>query len=60
MKQLKEYTDTELKAFAFDQIANIDVAKANLRVINEELASRQKPSVEPENAPESDLKDKDE
>lgn len=38
---MKEYTTLELKALAYDQIANIEKAQANLKAINEELLKRE-------------------
>lgn len=38
---MKELTTTELKAMAYDQIATIEKAQANLKAINEELLKRQ-------------------
>lgn len=44
-KQLKDYTDVELKALAYDVIANIERQQENLKIINQELASRKQPGV---------------
>lgn len=49
-KQLSEMTLIELKALAYDQIQNIEIAQNNLRFINEEIQKRSQPQeeVEPE------------
>lgn len=39
-KQLKDYTELELKGMAFDCISEIERFQNNLRVINQELAQR--------------------
>jgi hypothetical protein len=39
-KQLSEYTDTELKAIAYDELQKLQIAQNNIRVINEELSKR--------------------
>jgi hypothetical protein len=39
---LSQVTDVQLKAFAYDELGKIEVAQANLRVINQELANRAK------------------
>jgi hypothetical protein len=39
-KQLKDYTETELKATAYDQLVVLEQAQTNIKVINQELASR--------------------
>jgi hypothetical protein len=41
---LSTVTDVQLKAFAYDELGKIEVAQANLRVINQELANRAKAS----------------
>lgn len=41
-KTIKDFTDTELKAFAYDNLATIEQSQANLKTINEELARRAK------------------
>lgn len=40
---LENATEIELKAMAYDQLALIEQAQANLRAINEELRKRQQP-----------------
>lgn len=49
-KQLSEMTLIELKALAYDQIQNIEIAQNNLRFINEEIQKRNQSQeeVEPE------------
>ena len=39
---LSQVSDIQLKAFAYDELGKIEVAQANLRLINQELASREK------------------
>lgn len=41
MKGLKDYTETELKALAYDNFATVESSQNNLKLINEELARRQ-------------------
>ncbi len=40
MKQITEYSEIELKAMAYDQMATIERAQANFKIINEELTKR--------------------
>ena len=40
MKQLNEYSITELKAIAYDQLTSIERSQQVLRTINEELNRR--------------------
>lgn len=40
MKTIKEYTIIELKALAYDNIAQMEALQANIRLIHEEIASR--------------------
>lgn len=40
-KTIKDYTETELKAIAYDQVAVSQNAQSILTAINEELKSRQ-------------------
>lgn len=42
-KQIKDYTDTELKAVAYDVLSQIEVSKQTLAAINQELAGRKTP-----------------
>jgi len=42
MKQITEYTDVELKALAFEQIQQMELAQNKLKAINQELANRAK------------------
>ena len=58
-RQLSDLTVVELKALAYDQMAQLDMIQNNLRVINQELSRRlntgvqggpppvQRPAVEP-------------
>lgn len=39
-KQLSDLTVVELKALAYDQMAQLELAQNNLRVINQELSRR--------------------
>jgi hypothetical protein len=39
---LSQTSDIQLKAFAYDELGKIEMAQANLRIINQELASRAK------------------
>lgn len=39
---LSQVSEIQLKAFAYDELGKIEVAQANLRVINQELANRAK------------------
>jgi hypothetical protein len=39
-KQLSDLTVVELKAIAYDQMAQIELAQNNLRVVNQELSRR--------------------
>jgi hypothetical protein len=39
---LSQVSDIQLKAFAYDELGKIEMAQANLRLINQELASRAK------------------
>ena len=39
-KTIKDFSVTELKAMAFDQIISIEQSQNNLKVINQELVSR--------------------
>lgn len=43
---MEKYTIEQLKAFAYDQLVDIERAQANLKIINEELAKRSKPQEE--------------
>ena len=45
-KTIKDFSVTELKAMAFDQIVSIEQSQNNLKVINQELVSRQEKPVE--------------
>lgn len=40
MKEIKDYTDTELKALAFDNLSQMEQCQVNIKVINEELKKR--------------------
>jgi hypothetical protein len=39
---LSQISDIQLKAFAYDEINKIEMAQANLRVINQEINARMK------------------
>lgn len=39
---LSQVSDIQLKAFAYDELGKIEMAQANLRLINQELANRSK------------------
>lgn len=39
-KTIKDFTETELKAMAYDNLATIEMAQANIKAINEELKAR--------------------
>jgi len=39
-KTLKDFSDTELKAICYDELAKLEQAQNNIKVINQELASR--------------------
>ena len=43
-KTLKEFTEVELKALAFDTLVLIEQNQKNLQIINNELQSRAKPT----------------
>lgn len=40
MKTIKNYTETELKAMAYENIITIEQAQANIKAINQELKAR--------------------
>ncbi len=39
---LSQVSDIQLKAFAYDELGKIEMAQANLRLINQELTTRAK------------------
>lgn len=39
---LSQVTDIQLKAFAYDELGKIEMAQANIRLINQELSNRAK------------------
>ena len=39
---LSQVSDIQLKAFAYDELGKIEMAQANLRLINQELSNRAK------------------
>jgi len=39
---LSQISDVQLKAFAYDKLAKIETAQANLRFLNQEIATRAK------------------
>lgn len=45
-KPLSEFTVTELKAIAYDQMAQIELSQRNLQTINQELSKRMPPPVQ--------------
>lgn len=51
MKQLKDYSDLELKAIAFDEREKIDLATHNLALIRQELIKRKDKSDNPSEVP---------
>lgn len=51
-KQISDLTTIELKALAYDQMAQLELSQNNLRIINQELSKRlqsqnQRPVIEP-------------
>lgn len=46
-KQLSDFTVVELKALAYDQMAQLELCQNNLRVINQELSRRLNPTPPP-------------
>ena len=42
MKTIKDFTDVELKAVAYDNLATIEQSQANIKAISQELAERAK------------------
>jgi len=47
-KQLHEYTETELKAIAFDSMVLIEQNQNNVKIVNQELARRAEQPKQPE------------
>jgi hypothetical protein len=43
---LSQLSDVQLKALAYDELAKVEIAQSNLRVINQELANRAKAASE--------------
>lgn len=39
-KTIKDFTDVELKAMVYDNLATIEQAQANIKAINQELQAR--------------------
>jgi len=56
-KTLKEHSVIELEALAYRQLVSIDQAQANLKIINEELKSRNIAGVQTEETQEHAKKD---
>ena len=56
-KELKDYTDVELKALAYDIIAQVQSLQNNLGVINQELANRNKPTEKVEEVKGEEIKE---
>jgi hypothetical protein len=52
MKELKDYSEVDLKALAYDQLATIEQAQNNLKLIHQELGRRR-------SQPETDAKNTD-
>lgn len=53
-KKLSDLTVVELKALAYDQVAQIEFCQNNLRVINQELSQRLQPqqgNIPPDGSP---------
>lgn len=46
---LSQTSDIQLKAFAYDELGKIEMAQANLRIINQELSARAKAASGPSN-----------
>lgn len=40
MKELKDYSELELKAFVYDDMARIEVSQNNIKIVNQELQRR--------------------
>lgn len=51
-KTIKDFTDVELKAMAYDNLATIEQAQAVIKAINQELASRANTPVQTETTEE--------
>lgn len=41
-KELKDYSDVELKAISYDNLAQIEQCQSNIKIISQELATRSK------------------
>lgn len=52
MKELKEYSVVELESLAYKQIVQMEQSQNNLKIINQEIASRSKEAPQPEEAKE--------
>jgi len=50
-KQLSEMSVIELKALAYDLIANLEMLRNNLAAVNQELAKRQQEANQPATPP---------
>jgi hypothetical protein len=46
MKELKDFSEVELKAASYDQLANIERCQENIKAINQELTRRSQAPVE--------------
>lgn len=55
-KQLKDFSDVELKAIAYDTIAKIEQEQKTLQTINNELASRANKKAQPKPKMEEEVK----
>jgi len=40
MKELKDYSDIELKALVYDEMGKMEIAEKNIKIINSELQRR--------------------
>lgn len=47
-KELKDFTEVELKAMVYDQLITLESCQNNIKVINQELSSRAQPVVKEE------------
>lgn len=43
-KQISEYTVTELKALAYDEMSRMEMCQSNIRFLNQELQRRLNPA----------------
>lgn len=52
---LSQLSDVQLKALAYDELAKVELAQSNLRVLNQELNNRAKNANNTTQAPASDV-----